>query len=86
MQGGNPLIQFALYVAAGFPQKQNPPAVQELSATWLNQWFTGHTGIGDDLVPGSTITIDTPAGPASAVVIGNLPAVTASSRRLQQVA
>ena len=62
MQGGNPLIQFALYVAAGFPQKQNPPAVQELSVTWLNQWFTGHTGIGDDLVPGSTITIDTPAG------------------------
>lgn len=86
MQGGNPLIQFALYVAAGFPQKQNPPAVQELSVTWLDQWFTGRTGIGDNLVPGSTITIDTPEGPASAVVIGNPPAVTSSSRRLEQVA
>jgi hypothetical protein len=86
MQGGNPLIQFVAYVAAGFPQKQNPPAVQELSATWLNQWFTGRTGIGDELVAGSTITIDTPAGPASAVVIGNPPAVTQSSRRLEQVA
>jgi hypothetical protein len=86
MQGGNPLIQFALYVAAGFPQKQNPPAVQELSVTWLNQWFTGRTGIGDDLVQGSTITIDTPEGPASAVVIGNPPAVTSSSRRLERVA
>ena len=67
------------YVAAGFPQKQNRPAVQELSVTWLNQWFTGRTGIGDDLVPGSTITIDTPEGPASAVVIGNPPAVTSRS-------
>jgi hypothetical protein len=86
MQGGNPLIQFAAYVAAGFPQKQNPPAVQELSVTWLNQWFTGRTGIGDDLVPGSTIMINTPEGPASAVVIGNPPAVTSSSRRLERVA
>jgi hypothetical protein len=86
MQGGNPLIQFVAYVAAGFPQKQNPPAVQELSVTWLNQWFTGRTDIGDDLVPGSTITIDTPQGPASAVVIGNAPAVTSSSRRLERAA
>lgn len=86
MQGGNPLIQLVAYLAAGFPQGQNPPAVQELSVTWLNQWFNGSTGIGDDLVPGSTITIATPSGPASAVVIGNPPAVTLSSRKLEQVA
>jgi hypothetical protein len=86
MQGGNPLIQFVAYLAAGFPQPQNPPAVQELSVTWLNQWFNGSTGVGDNLLPGSTITIDTPSGPASAVVIGNPPAVTSSSRRLEQVA
>ena len=31
MRGGNPLIQFAAYLVAGFPQPQNPPAVDQLS-------------------------------------------------------
>ena len=39
MQGHNPLIQFAAYIAAGFPQSQNPPAVQELMVDWLDDWL-----------------------------------------------
>lgn len=90
MQGGNPLIQFAAYLAAGFPQAQNPPAVQQLAVTWLEQWFAGNTHVGDRadagyLVPGSAIEIDTPAGPARGVVIGNPPAVVASSTRTRQL-
>lgn len=73
MRGGNPLIQFALYVAAGFPQPQNPPAVDELSVQWANEWFAGNTGEGDDLVPGTTIDVPTPNGTARGVVIGNPP-------------
>jgi hypothetical protein len=75
MQGGNPLIQFALYVAAGFPQPQNPPAVDELSVQWFNEWFGGDTDEGDDLVSGTTIDIPTPRGTAHGVVIGNAPEV-----------
>ncbi|WP_319457683.1 MULTISPECIES: alpha/beta hydrolase [unclassified Mycobacterium] len=70
MRGGNPLIQFSAYVAAGFPVPQNPPAVDALMAQWFNEWFAGDTGIGDDLVPGSTIDITTPQGTAHGVVIG----------------
>jgi pimeloyl-ACP methyl ester carboxylesterase len=73
MRGGNPLIQFALYVAAGFPQPQNPPAVDELSVQWANEWFAGNTDEGDDLVPGTTIDVLTPQGTAHGVVIGNSP-------------
>jgi hypothetical protein len=74
MRGGNPLIQFAAYLAAGFPPAQNPPAVEELAVTWLNDWFNGKTDIGDDLVPGSTIDIPTSKGAAHGVVIGTEPA------------
>ncbi len=71
MRGGNPLIQIAAYAVAGFPQPQNPPAVDQLSTTWLNEWFlTGDTGADDVLVPGSTVSIVTPQGTATGVVIG----------------
>lgn len=80
MQGGNALIQFAAYLIAGFPQAQNPPAVEELSVAWFEDWFDGYTDIGDDLVPGSTITIATPAGPATGTVIGTAPALAATTR------
>lgn len=82
MRGGNPLIQFALYVAAGFPQPQNPPAVDELSAQWFNEWFAGNTDEGDCLVPGTgcrapgtTIDVVTPEGTARGVVIGDPPTI-----------
>ncbi|WP_051574767.1 hypothetical protein [Mycobacterium sp. URHB0044] len=74
MRGGNPLIQFAAYLAAGFPQPQNPPAVEELAVAWLTDWFNGKTDVGDDLVPGSTIDIPTSQGMAHGVVIGTAPA------------
>jgi hypothetical protein len=74
MQGGNPLIQFVAYLVAGFPQPQNPPAVDTLSATWLTQWFAGYTDVGDGLVPGSRIEIPTARGTARGVVIGTAPA------------
>lgn len=74
MRGGNPLIQFSAYVVAGFPQPQNPPAVDQLAATWFTQWFRGDTSTGDNLVPGSTIDILTPQGNAHGVVIGTPPA------------
>jgi pimeloyl-ACP methyl ester carboxylesterase len=73
MSGGNPLIQLALYLAAGFPQPQNPPAVDELSVQWFNEWFAGDTAAGDGLVPGSTVDVPTPRGTAHGVVIGNPP-------------
>ncbi len=73
MRGGNPLIQFAAYLAAGFPQAQNPPAVEELAVAWLKDWFNGKTDVGDELVPGSTIDIPTSQGMAHGVVIGTPP-------------
>ncbi|KAA0074926.1 alpha/beta hydrolase [Mycolicibacterium sp. P9-64] len=76
MRGGNPLIQFVAYVVAGFPQPQNPPAVEELATSWLRDWFNGVTDAGDDLIPGTILSIPTPQGTAQGVVIGNPPAVT----------
>ena len=74
MLGGNQVIQFAAYVAAGFPQPQNPPAVQKLASTWLLDWFDGCPVEGClDPAPGSPIEIDTPAGPATGVVLGGPP-------------
>lgn len=39
MQGANPLIQAAAFLIAGFPEPQNPLAVRELSAGWINDMF-----------------------------------------------
>jgi hypothetical protein len=89
MRGGNPLIQFAAYVVAGFPESQNPPAVDALAAQWFNEWFAGDTDSGDDLEPGSTIDILTPQGTAQGVVIWTPPAaqvVRLNSLTLQQSA
>jgi hypothetical protein len=49
MRGGNPLIQVAADLVAGIPQPQNPPAVDQLSVTWLIEWFAGDTDTGDEL-------------------------------------
>ena len=69
MRGGNPLIQLAAYAVAGFPQPQNPGAVDQLSTTWLNEWFiNGDTGGDDGLEPGSSF--DVPGSSAHGVVIG----------------
>lgn len=78
MRGGNSIIQFAAFLIAGFPRPQNPPAVAQLSAAWFNDWFAGDTDNGDELVPGSTITITTGNGTATAVVVGAPAAITMS--------
>lgn len=85
MLGGNPLIQFAAYLAAGFPIGQNPSAVQLLMAGWINDMFAGDVDpvlgrcVGDDCVgvygdPGEAIAIPAENGEASAVVIDSGPA------------
>lgn len=71
MRGGNPVIQFAAYLIAGFPQARNQSAVGLLSTQWFNDWFAGDTDNGDDLIPGSTLPITTPNGTAQGVVIGS---------------
>lgn len=82
MLGGNPLIQFTAYLIAGFPQPQNPLAVRELSAGWINDMFdenidpaTGACKTGVECAglygDGSdSFTISTPRGDAVAVLIG----------------
>lgn len=89
MQGANPLIQAAAYLIAGFPQPQNPLAVRELSAGWINDMFddkidpetgacasdcAGYYGDGDD-----SFTISTPEGDAVAVLIGSQKATDLTS-------
>ncbi len=91
MQGGNPLIQAAAYLIAGFPQPQNPLAVRELSAGWINDMFdekidpttgtcltdcAGQYGDGDD-----SFTISTEKGDAVAVLIGTQEATDLTSLR-----
>lgn len=89
MQGGNPLIQAAAYLIAGFPQPQNPLAVRELSAGWINDMFdekidpvtgacqtdcAGQYGHGD-----ASFTITTAKGDAVAVLIGTQKATDLTS-------
>jgi len=70
MGGGSLLGEFLFHLIAGFPPPQNPPALRDLATDWINDWFAGRTDVGDDLVHGSTFTIDTPNGTATATVIG----------------
>ena len=91
MQGANPVIQAAAYLIAGFPQPQNPLAVRELSAGWINDMFdekidpatgacgldcAGQYGDGDD-----SFVISTPHGDAVAVMIGSQRAEDMTSLR-----
>ncbi|MGW0160028.1 alpha/beta hydrolase [Mycobacterium sp. NPDC003323] len=75
MRGGNPLIQFLASALAGFPKPQNQQAVALLSAQWFNEWFEGDTDNGDELAPGSTISIPTSNGTATGIVVGSAPAL-----------
>ena len=90
MQGGNPLIEFFSHLFAGFPQPQNPPAVQELAAGWISDMFAGRIAATDSTCSGdgcqgiygpagATVHIDTDKGTATAVVIGSPAAGSASS-------
>jgi hypothetical protein len=68
MQGGNALIQFSQQLVAGFSQPQNVEAAKILMVGWINDMFTPDDGIDDGIYaePGEVITIDTPAGQATA--------------------
>lgn len=91
MQGGNPLIQATAYLVAGFPQPQNPLAVRELSAGWINDMFdenidpaTGACKTGADCAGqygdgDDSFTITTARGDAVAVLIGTQKATDLTS-------
>lgn len=80
MLGPNPIIQFAAYLIAGFPQQQNPAVVRILMDDWFGDWFDGCTDVCADPT-GSTITIDTPQGPATGAVIGSAAADASAAWR-----
>lgn len=71
MRGGNPLIQFAQQVASGFSKPQNVAAAQVLMIGWVNDMFAGNQSQGIYVDPGERLTIDTPAGKATAVALPN---------------
>ncbi len=71
MRGGNPLIQFSQQLVAGFSKPQNVAAAQILMIGWVNDMFAGNQDKGIYTDPSKQITIDTPAGQASAVALPN---------------
>lgn len=70
MGGGSAVSEFLVHLVAGFPLPQNSLALRQLSAQWLNDWFSGNTTDGDNLAPGTTLTIATANGTAVGTVIG----------------
>ena len=66
LQGGNPLIQFAEYVVAGFSEPQNVEAVKILSTGWINDIYAGNEITAPSDQPFQIITT---AGPATAYSI-----------------
>ncbi|WP_024444549.1 hypothetical protein [Mycolicibacterium iranicum] len=81
MQGGSWLIQLVSYLYQGFPTEQNKSAAQTLIAGWINDIFAGRIdsstgaceGVGCAGIygePGQAVSVATPEGPATGVVIG----------------
>ena len=81
MQGGSKAIQLISYLNQGFPTEQNKSAAQTLIAGWINDIFAGRidssTGACEGAgcagiygQPGAAVSIETPVGPATGVVIG----------------
>jgi acetyl esterase/lipase len=71
MRGGNPLIQFSQQLVSGFSTPQNVEAARILMVGWINDMFTATQDEGIYADPGVQITIDTPAGQATAVALPN---------------
>lgn len=68
LQGGNPLIQVAEYIFAGFSAPRNVEAVPPIAAGWVNDLFAGtHDGIYG--APGERIEIPTSRGTTAVVVL-----------------
>lgn len=59
LQGGNPILQFAEYLIAGFSTPENIDAVKVLAGEWINDMFAGVTPSYD------------PAGPATAIPLSS---------------
>lgn len=97
MQGGSRAIQLISYLNQGFPTEQNKSAAQTLIAGWINDIFAGRidsstgacagvscTGIYGE--PGEAVSVATPVGPATGVVIGTSVApVTTEFRPLSAI-
>jgi acetyl esterase/lipase len=70
MRGGNQLIQFSQELVAGFTEARNVEAAKILMVGWINDMFDPAQepeGIYGD--PGDVITIETPAGEATAIAL-----------------
>ncbi|WP_395310312.1 alpha/beta hydrolase [Mycobacterium sp. AMU20-3851] len=68
LQGGNPLLQFAEYLFAGFSQQRNVEAVRTLASGWINDMFAG-TAAGIYPAPGAPAQIPTSGNAAVAVAL-----------------
>ncbi|WP_123026986.1 lipase family protein [Mycolicibacterium stellerae] len=68
MVGGNPLVQFGAYLLTGYGGPANVAGSQILAAGWINDMFAGTEASGFYGLPGSTITIPTPVGPAIGLI------------------
>ena len=68
MLGGNPLVQFSLYLVTGFSREQNIDAAEILNAAWLNDMFDGAKTSPYYGQPGEVLAIETPRGLATAYV------------------
>ncbi|OBF88871.1 hypothetical protein A5790_23170 [Mycobacterium sp. 852002-51152_SCH6134967] len=72
MRGGNPLIQFAQELVAGFSRPENSAAAQMLMVGWVNDMFDPEGAKeGVYLQPGEQYSFDTPAGRATVVALPN---------------
>lgn len=71
MRGGNPLIQFAQELVAGFTRPENAAAAQMLMVGWVNDMFEPASHEGLYLERGERYSFDTPAGKASVVALPN---------------
>lgn len=71
MRGGNPLIQFAQELVAGFTRPENAAAAQMLMVGWVNDMFDSTRHQGVYLERGEQYSFDTPAGKATVVALPN---------------
>ena len=69
MRGGNPLIQFSQELVAGFSEPQNVAAARILMVGWVKDMFAGSHHNGVYANPTDEISIDTPAGQATAIAL-----------------
>lgn len=68
LQGGNPILQFAEYVVAGFSESRNIEAIRTLATGWINDMFAG-TDSGIYPAPGQSVQIPTRGTAAVAVAL-----------------